>query len=272
MATLQVPGAELYYHKQGTGPLLVVIPGGNGTAYICEGLARSLADRFTVVSYDRRGFSRSLLRGRQDYRRRLEVDTDDVQRLIEHTGEGTATLFGPSSGAIVALTTFVRHPSVVDRLVAYEPPALRQLDDAQQWIDFFAEIYSIYHDGDMQRALATFFERTFPRPDRTFLSRTLDLNDSEMRGNWAYWFEHELRQYTSAVIDLDALQPHAQRIVLAAGQSSRGHLCHRTSSAIAGRLGLRLVELPGGHTGYATDPADFAPAMLRALDNATAHT
>lgn len=272
MTTLEVQGAELYYHKQGTGPLLVVIPGGNGTAYMCEGLAQSLADQFTVVTYDRRGFSRSSLRGRQDYHHRLEADTDDVRSLVEHVGDGTATLFGPSTGAIVALATCARHPSIVERLVAYEPPALRQLDDGQEWIDFFAEIYSIYHEGDMRRALATFFERAFPLPDQKFLSQTLDVTDPEMHANWAYWFEHELRQYTAATIDLDALRPHAQRIVLAAGRASRGHLCHQTSNAIAGRLGLQLVEFPGGHTGYATGPADFAEAIVTVLDTAGAHT
>lgn len=58
MTILEVPGAGLYYHQQGVGPLLVVIPGGNGTAYMTEPLAQSLATRFTVVTYDRRGFSR----------------------------------------------------------------------------------------------------------------------------------------------------------------------------------------------------------------------
>lgn len=268
MAIVEVPGAELYYHKEGVGPLLVVIPGGNGTAYMSERLSQSLATRFTVVTYDRRGFSRSRLEGPQNYDQRLETDTDDVQRLVEHVGDEKAILFGPSAGAVVALSTFARHPSIVERLVAYEPPALRQLDDGQQWIDFFSEIYSIYHGGDMGRALSTFVERTFPEPDQKFLLQTLDMTNDGMRANWTYWFEHELRQYTAVTLDLEALKPHTNQIVLAAGQVSRGYLCHRTSSAIAQRLELHLSELPGGHTGYATNPADFADGMARVLKSA----
>lgn len=270
MGILDVPGASLYYEETGKGPLMVLIPGGNGTAHIYGGLARELAAHFTVVTYDRRGFSRSRLEGPQDDGHRLETDADDVRRLIERFGDTRATVFGPSSGAIVALTTVTRAPSVVGRLVAYEPPALRQLAEGQRWIDLFSEVYSVYREGEMAGALDLFFGRVFPPSDRQFLSRALDLGNEEIRANWRYWFEHELRQYTAATLDLSALEAHADRIVLAAGQASRGYLCYEVSSALAGRLGQDLTELPGGHTGYATQSAEFAVRALQALGGAGA--
>jgi pimeloyl-ACP methyl ester carboxylesterase len=265
MGILDVPGAGLYYEETGEGPLMVLIPGGNGTAHIYRGLARELAARFTVVTYDRRGFSRSRLDGPQDDEHRLETDADDVRRLIEHRGGGPAVLFGPSSGAIVALTTVTRAPSVVGQLVAYEPPALRQLAEGQRWIELFSDVYSVYREGDMAGALDLFFGRVFPPSDRQFLSRTLDLTNHEIHANWRYWFERELRQYTAATLDVQALEAHADRIVLAAGRASQGYLCYEVSSALATRLGQDLTELPGGHTGYATQPAEFAVRLLQAL-------
>jgi pimeloyl-ACP methyl ester carboxylesterase len=50
-----VPGATIYYEVQGSGPVLVMIPGGPTDAGIFAGLARCLADRYTVVAYDPRG-------------------------------------------------------------------------------------------------------------------------------------------------------------------------------------------------------------------------
>lgn len=268
MGTLEVPGASLYYEEVGSGPLMVLIPGGNGTAHIFNGLAQMLAARYTVVSYDRRGFSRSHLEGPQDYDHRLDTDADDVRRLIEHFGDAPATLFGPSSGAIIGLTTLTQHASVVGELVAYEAPAFWQLPDGQKWAELFTEVYSIYHKGDMEQALALFFGRAFPQPDRQFFTRVLDLNNHEIRANWTYWFEHELRQYTAVSLDLEELKPHAERIVLAAGQASRGHLCFEVSTALARRLGQDLTELPGGHTGYASQPAEFAGMLQQALATA----
>jgi pimeloyl-ACP methyl ester carboxylesterase len=59
VSTLEVPGAILHYETQGSGPVLVLVPGANGEAGIFKPLADALQDAFTVVRYDRRGFSDS---------------------------------------------------------------------------------------------------------------------------------------------------------------------------------------------------------------------
>src|SRR5258708_3024123 len=76
---------------------MVMVPGSNGEGGAFEMVAEHLAARYTVVTYDRRGFSRSQLDGPQDYEHRLETDADDVRRLIEHLSDEPATLFGASS-------------------------------------------------------------------------------------------------------------------------------------------------------------------------------
>jgi pimeloyl-ACP methyl ester carboxylesterase len=61
--TLKVPGASLYYEVRGSGPVLLLVCGGLYDAAGYAGLARQLAGRYTVVTYDRRGNSRSPLDG-----------------------------------------------------------------------------------------------------------------------------------------------------------------------------------------------------------------
>jgi hypothetical protein len=80
---LKVPGARLYYETHGSGPVMLMVPGAPGTADIFKMVAEHLSEYYTVVTYDRRGFSRSQLDGPQDYSHRLETDADDVRRLIE---------------------------------------------------------------------------------------------------------------------------------------------------------------------------------------------
>src|SRR4051812_11714694 len=110
MTFLDVPGARLHYETDGTGPLIVMVPGASGAADPFRAVAGHLAARHTVALYDRRGFSRSRLDGPQDHDRRLQTDADDVRRLIEHLGVEPATVFGASSGAVVALEVLARHP------------------------------------------------------------------------------------------------------------------------------------------------------------------
>jgi pimeloyl-ACP methyl ester carboxylesterase len=153
MSILRVLGARLYYETHGSGPLMLMVAGANGEADIFKTVTQHLAAHYTVVTYDRRGFSRSKLDGPQDYDRRLETDADDVRRLIEHASDEPAIVFGGSSGAIIALEVLARHPSVVRRLVSHEPPAVRLLADGQKWINFFQEVYDLYSQSGVELAL-----------------------------------------------------------------------------------------------------------------------
>lgn len=266
MSILEVPGALLYYETHGSGPLMLMIPGANGDADIFRMVTQHLAGYYTVVTYDRRGFSRSKLDGPQYYDRRLETDADDVRRLIEHLSDEPATVFGGSSGAIVALEVLTRYPSVVRTLLPFEPPAVRVLPDGQKWVNFFFGVYDLYRQSGMEPALKTFREQTFAESDRRAMARARDRNNGEyVLANAIYWFEHELRQYPAVDLDLDELEAHADRIVPAAGRESRGYPCYEVSMELGKRLGRDLIELPGGHAGYVARSAEFAYELLDAL-------
>src|SRR6266702_1245596 len=63
MSTLNVPGVQLFYEVSGSGPLLILIPGARGDGAVFRPLAHHLSAQYQVVTYDRRGFSRSSLAG-----------------------------------------------------------------------------------------------------------------------------------------------------------------------------------------------------------------
>lgn len=261
MSVLEVPGARLYYETHGDGPLLVLIPGAGGAADVFRMLTKHLVDLYRVVIYDRRGFSRSTLDGLQDYERRLEVDADDVHRLIAHLGDEPAVVVGTSSGAIVALALLSRHPAAVRTLVPFEPPLMRYLPDGQRWLDFFADVYDRSRESGVDTALRLFREHTFPVSDQQVMARA-PRNDA----NAAYWFEHELRQYPGAEPDVEILRTHADRIVLAMGREGRGHPAHDVVAELGRLLGADVIELPGGHVGCVAHPAEFARELVDALE------
>jgi pimeloyl-ACP methyl ester carboxylesterase len=266
MSILHVPGARLYYEIHGRGPLVVMAPGASGTAESFWRAAEHLAPYYTVALYDRRGFSRSMLEGPQDYERRLETDADDLRRLVELLGDDPAVVFGASSGGIVALELLIHHPSVVRTLVPFEPPVVRLLSDGQKWVDFFFATYDLYRRSGAEEALRQFREKTFAISDRLAMARAADLGRGDrVLANATYWFEHELRQYPAADLDLDGLTGHADRIIPAVGRESRGHPAREATAELAGRLGRQVVELPGGHVGCMTQPADFATELIHAL-------
>jgi pimeloyl-ACP methyl ester carboxylesterase len=265
MTVLDVPGAHLYYETHGQGPLMIMIPGGSGAFDPFRMVAAHLAAHYSVVLYDRRGFSRSQLDGPQDYSHRLQTDADDVRRLIDHLGDEPATVFGASSGAIVALELLTRHPAVARTLVPFEPPAVLQLPDGQKWVDFFHEVYDLYRQAGIAPAMKQFREHAFPETDRRVMAQA-----PKNEANATYWFEHELRQYPPVELDLDALTAHAERIVLTAGREARGYPAYEVNVVLGRKLGRDVIELPGGHVGCVAHPAEFAQELVQALTR-TAH-
>lgn len=111
----------------------------------------------------------------------------------------------------------------------------------------------------------------FPASDRQAMAPPTNPDNGEhVHANATYWFERELRQYSAIDLDLDSISAHADRIVLVAGRESRGYPTYQVNVALGRRLGRDVVEMPGGHTGYVTQPVEFAHKLLRVIAPAKA--
>ena len=266
MSTFNVPGAQLFYEVNGSGPLLILIPGASGTGESFRPLAPHLISQYQVVTYDRRGFSRSHHDGPQDDDHRLATDADDVRRLIEHLTDQPAIVFGSSSGAIVALEVLTQHPERVRTLVAHEPPAVFLLPDAASWLAFFDGVYETYREDGIPKAMHQFASRILGSVDLQVLEQVRREHANEYTmSNTRYWMEYELRQYPRVQLDLVALAAHTEQIVLGGGQDSQGQLPYQPNRALAEQLDLNVVDFPGGHLGFLSHPAEFAKALMDAL-------
>lgn len=275
MPELRVPGATLYYEIRGTGPVLLMIPGGGGDAGTFDTVGRELADRFTVVAVDPRGKSRSVP-DEPGADQRVEVHSDDMRRLLaEVSPDGSAFVFGSSSGAITALDLLARHPERLRLVVAHEPPVLGLLPDADLWRAAFAGVTEAFRRDGLTAAMAELAavagEESDDDPDG--IEVRLDALPPETveryrrtAANMPQFLEHELRQFSGHLPDLDALAAHADRLVPAYGRTSRALLLARPAAALAERFGTAAVEFPGGHVGLSTHPVRFAEVLGAALE------
>lgn len=261
---LDVPGAVLHYEVRGAGPVLLLIPGSNGDAGFYEGLATALADRYTVVTYDRRGFSRSPL-AEPFGSEWSQVHADDARRLLAAVADEPALVFGSSAGAIIGLDLLSQQPALVRGLVAHEPPLAELLPDAAYWRTFFKDIYDTYRDGDasgaMQRFMAGIGTATGGRPahiDPDLAHRAA--------ANADFFFQHELREATGYQPDLAAFDAVQEQVTLAGGATSRAHFPYRPNTVLAARWNKDIRDLPGDHVGYWSEPKPFATALAALAD------
>ena len=130
MPTTTVNGVRLYYELTGDGPPLILVHGSWSDGASWDPVLPALAPRFRVLTYDRRGHSRS---ERPPTQGSTDEDVDDLAALIEHLGLGPSHVAGISSGASLALRLAARRPELV-RSVAGHEPALFNLfvDDPDQ--------------------------------------------------------------------------------------------------------------------------------------------
>ncbi len=121
--TLKVPGASLYYEVRGSGPVLLMMPGGPADATTFRRIENNLASRYSVVTYDPRGLSHSKLDEPLDDSKMVQIFADDVHRLLAKVADGKACVFASSGGAVIALDLAARHPEQLDTVVVHEPPS-----------------------------------------------------------------------------------------------------------------------------------------------------
>lgn len=270
MGALDVPGAILHYETRGRGPLFLLISSGIGPVDTYTRIANELSRWFTVVTYNRRGFSRSHLTDAQDYSTRLQTDADDARRLIEHLSPHNepATVMGTGFGAIVALELLVRHPSAVRMLIPFEPPALNLIPNGASHLPLLQNIYDIYRRAGPLPAIQKLSSLLAggAQDEAAALRLTMDARRGGYVGaNTAYWFERELAVYPAAEIDVEVLRKHRDRVLPAAGRESVNSLCYVPNMWLAERLEIRMLRMPGGHLGFAFHAKEFAEQLLAAL-------
>jgi pimeloyl-ACP methyl ester carboxylesterase len=267
---LDVPGATLHYEVTGSGPVLLLIPGGSTDCGVFDGIVGQLAADYTVVSYDPRGNSRSRYAA-EPSDERVDRSAEDALALIDEVaGNETAYVFGSSSGAITGLELITRHPDRVRMLVAHEPPCVEVLPDAETPRAFFQDVYDTYFDEGAGAALRLFAGGTGMDEDDAPAPEDLRPEYREamerMSGNFDVFFQHKLLPFTRYQPDLLALERVVQNIVPAAGVDAAGHLPAQPIAVIAEHLGWPVVSFPGGHSGYASHPVQFATLLARVLE------
>lgn len=270
---LKVPGATLHYEVRGTGPVLLLICGGVYDAAGYAGLAAQLADRYTVVTYDRRGNSRSPLDGPPEPQQ-MAVHADDAHRVLAEVTDQPAYVFGNSSGASIGLDLAARHPERVRILVAHEPPILELLPDRDRFRALLHNVeYAFAHEG-AGAAMEIFREGIAmgggePADDSGAETPPPDAETMEMlsrfQKNSQFFVGYEVPPFGRYAPDVIALRMSSVRVVPAAGEQSRDEPPHRAALALAEYLGTPAVLFPGGHGGFGTATEAFAARLAELL-------
>jgi pimeloyl-ACP methyl ester carboxylesterase len=265
--------ADLYFERRGDGPPLLLITGGGGDAGYYAPLAGILADEYTVLTYDRRGNSRSRL-PRGPVTVTISGQSTDAIAVLHANGFPRAHIFGNSGGATIALDLAAYHPQAVETVIAHEPPVPRVLPDPGDILAFYDEFDRVLASEGWQPAF-TLFQARIGRipPDQRlvwdYLLRPakvippgphLDLM-KRVSGNWEYMTRYEVRSFIDYLPGLDKIVANRVRIALARGAETLDVAEIQMTEAVAERLGAECAVFPGGHTAAMEIPGAFAVTL-----------
>lgn len=266
MPTEILNGVRLHYDVAGSGDTVILTHGswgdGDGWLPTVEVLSRT----HRVVTWDRRGHSRS---EDGDGSGSIAQDVDDLTALIEHVADSPVHVVGNSYGAVISYSLAGARPDHVRSAAVHEPPMLGLLESstdpevqkvATPFFRDFNTVKSLLEQGLNYEAPKHFIDsiiygegawETFPQEAKDALA-----------GN-APTFLDELQSQPYGQIDLDALSASGVPLLLTVGTASPGFLIHivRMLDDLVPEIRVEWIE-GADHLPHAGHPEEWS-AVLR---------
>jgi pimeloyl-ACP methyl ester carboxylesterase len=264
--SIEVPGATLYYKLRGSGPVVLIIQGGAADADGSDALASHLENDFTIVSYDRRGLSRSVLKPGA-----TPVDIsghgEDASKVLARITSEPAFVFGVSIGALIGLDLATTHSNQIRMLVAHEPP-LKQLlppDEYEKALYEQEEVEVVFRNEGARAAMMKFLQLSGVDFDDREADAPAPQLSPYMTDNLQFFLTNDAPAVRQYQIDLSLLEEVTSRIIPAAGETSSANWPNHCAARLAEQLCVDLVLFPGGHNAYGSRPRGVAEKLRELL-------
>lgn len=263
MSFIDVNGTTLYYEWCGKGPSLLFISGATGDARHWTTVAETLTAEYTVITYDRRGNSRSP-RPPHWTSTSTNEQADAAAELLRGLDLAPAIVFGTSAGANILANLVLRDAELLRGAVFHEPvfPSVLANPDAFR-VGRTALVEEAWRrEAHRPRWSCSYAGSPAMRPlkpsTRSCASGCWAMGRSSSAWRWEPFLGWEPTPHQLASVRLPC--------VVAAGTDNRdpaagGHFRYETARWLAAQLDTALVEIPGAHMPYFTQPRAFADAL-----------
>lgn len=256
-------GIDLYWTVDGgAGAPLVLVHGSWGDHQGWARIVPELSRRFRVVTYDRRGHSRS---ARCPEAGRVADDVADLAAIVEHVAGEPAHIVGNSFGGVIVLRLAAVRPDLFRTLIVHEPPAFGLLDEStagemlRSARDRIRAVVDLLERGQMDAGARLFMETVAFGPGAwtqfpTELRQTFVFN--------APTFLDEERDAESRTIGISALAEFGRPALLTQGEISEPFFPMIVDLLARAMPTAQRRTLPGaGHVPHVTHPEEYVDTI-----------
>jgi len=257
---LPVKGANLYYELRGNGPHLILIPPGAGDASSYEELALFLAKWYSVITYDRRGYSRSKLTN-PDETPTVASQADDIRDLLNSLTKDAVYVYGNSAGGVIGFDLLARYPEYILKIMFSEPAQFLSRDPQ---IKNDVNLGKIFREGGLDAlgmAIGIDFKNRKPAKEIPGVTK---------KANLEFFLKKEASVIGEYIPQLDALAESAKKVKVLIGGSTTGQhgIAYRGAVLAAEFFHKEMVHFPGDHGGYENYPEEYAELLHDAFEKA----
>lgn len=266
MPTALLNGVHLHYDIAGIGDTVVLTHGSWGDGAGWQPTVDVLSQSHRVVTWDRRGHSRSADGHGPGS---IPQDVDDLTALIEHIADSPVHAVGNSYGAVITYALAAARPDHVRSAAVHEPPVLGLLEsstdpDVQAVAEpFFAHMHtvqSLLEQGRHHDAPKHFIDHIAFEPG-TWDSMPAESQDAIARN--APTFLDELQSRPYGHVDLEALASSGVPLLLTVGTESPPFLRMIVQMLDDLVPPIDVTTIDGaGHVPHGTHPAEWSRALM----------
>jgi len=249
-------GAQLYGRIYGEGMPLLMIHGSSVDSDLFIDCAKHLAEDYRVITYDRRGYTRST--GGQDFS--IARQAKDAAAVLDYWHVTKAFVVACSAGGLVGLKLATSKPDIIEKLIMHETPffdAITEEED-KNLVDMILESISA---GKMTRA--KYHNLLLPGEQDP---KTRPMSEEMLLHNWEngdVFLENEFMDYSNITL-ADVYTPEVDlkgKVGMGIGEGSGGTLCTRTAKKLAEKIDCPIFNFPGYHNSVYDHPKDFAATI-----------
>lgn len=258
---LEKEDVSLYYEVKGTGEPLLLIHGVVVDAGLYARTSGLLAEHFKVITYDRRGNSRSKSKNKKSFS--MDTQVEDIRDLLNELGIESTYIVGCSAGAVIGEHFLEKYPGKVRHLIMYEPAMLKYMENEPGLREWITQMNQLVEKRKFSNAILRFavhiasFDTRSPRKD-------VEVSFREM-GNHEYALSCEFPGLVAYEPNLEKMKEYAAKITLAAGEKSGDTIYARAAAKLAKEIGKKEIYYPGYHNLPYDLPTEFAICVMGTL-------
>jgi len=252
---------SLYYEVRGEGTPLLLIHGVVVDAWLYAATAKILSKFYKVITYDRRGCSRSKCSEKAVFD--MDAQISDIRDLLDALGIEKTVICGASAGAVTGQYFLQNYPERVEKLIMYEPPLLSLMnenDESKNWISMMEDLIQRkkYNTATLK------FMQSIGETDARAPQKPGDVMMREMY-NIQFFLEKEYSLFMHYCPDIEKCRTLADKIIVAVGEKSGDGPYPAASKRFASLTGAKLLYYPGYHNLPADLPEEFAICVTGTL-------